>query len=240
MTRKTLSTGRTIIVDNGVYEGERLGNLELAAVLEEFQGFTEFYYIVPDWPHDFEKNEQLLQDWFTFWNVRNHGRNRAKPLKVLHSEPGGLLNFLKSYRLAKTQNVKGVCFSRLVDSFGKKDDQQMTRYDFVRMLQVLGEWEPLWCYHALGFKGLEDMRQMGALGIDSLDSSAPVWRGLNGFHFQHDDQCLDARNRLWEQVDVPLDILADTSIGGSPSGMWLAWSNLKAIEEQGKCTIWAI
>jgi len=185
--------GDVIILDNGAYEGEQLWSEELIEVALRMDNVEML--VIPDVPNNFARNEDkcgefldLLDDKFGWPDGEAYPFNL---MKVIHATPGVLKEFVVSYLNAELDSrISGVGFSRLTPAYSSKSHLNDNRADPLRRVkfaQYLKRSE-LWCsrleHHALGqLGGLVEISCLAAEGFDSMDSSAPVWRGLCGVEY---------------------------------------------------------
>lgn len=218
---KMLNKGNTVILDNGAYEEEQLGYKDLIAAIQELH---PTYYVLPDDPGDFKSSSMMSLDFLDYIK-RNRIRLNSKPLWVVHAEDGDLPNFVNSYELGAT-NADGVCFSRLTKQYGLKDEvPEMRRVQFIHYLKALKKWRTGRYYHCLGLLAgsLRELPHLAAEEINSVDSSAPVWRGLMGYmiHQPWPDFPFEIRPKQWSSA----------SSEKGERGVLLATSNLKKVQE---------
>lgn len=170
--------GRTVILDNGVYEGEEVHPSDLAAL---GAWLRPTFLVLPDAPNIFKENQErahhFLSNYGWLWPEDGPDglTGYTRPMKILHGTEWW--HFRKG---ADTAFWKGVCalgFSRLTRTFGLETD---TRVEAMRRLRKWsGEYFNLVYLHAFGWVSLEDLAQAAAEGFRSIDTSAPINRGLH-------------------------------------------------------------
>jgi hypothetical protein len=175
---KMLTQGHTVILDNGAYENEQLDYKQLIDCILRLQ---PTYYVLPDDPGDFKSSSMMSLDFINYCASRRIHLN-SKSLWVVHAEDEDLPNFVNSYELG-VFNAEGVCFSRLTNAYGLPDEMpQLRRVQFIDYLKRLKKWHTGKYHHCLGLLSgsMLELPYLNARGINSVDSSAPVWRGLMG------------------------------------------------------------
>lgn len=173
-----MDQGDDIIMDNGAYEEEQVSQEQLLALTQEFE---PDYVILPDTPHDLAqtvlKSERFVQAYL----------GPTELIMVIHAEEGKLKDFEAMYEIGCTL-ADGVAFSRLTQNYrwptpNKTYSQFMRRADFIEHLKREHLWQDDKYHHCLGMLNgaLQELPMLSRLGVDSIDSSAPVWRGLHGY-----------------------------------------------------------
>lgn len=178
--RKAVEADQTVILDNGAYETTPMNFQDLLQVIR-FMKPT--YYILPDEPNTFRESNEMSLEFLKFVKDQG-GTGDSKPLWVVHAEDGDLPSFINSYQLG-TRYAAGICLSRLTNRYGLRDEMPtMRRVQFLNHLKALGQYpQPGKYIHCLGLLNgsLRELPDLHDLGVASLDSSAPVWRGLMGY-----------------------------------------------------------
>ena len=158
--------GRTVILDNGAYEGEMLEGLELIQIAREIQ---PTWIVAPDEPTSSEESDKLYMQFVSM--VRTHEPHfYPSIMKILHGDS------IDAFETALSRTCPGhaLGFSRLTR-------WELMRTSRAKMIQELAACELHHYIHAFGFLGLAEARELADCGaVDSLDTSAPVWRGLHG------------------------------------------------------------
>lgn len=185
--------GDVIIMDNGAYEGEQMHPEELIEVALEMDNVEML--VIPDAPNNFARNEDKCGEFLDMLDDRfGWDEGEAMPfnlMKVIHATPGVLREFVVSYLNADLDpRISGVGFSRLTPAYSSKShlgDDRADHFRRVKFAQYLKRSD-LWCgrleHHALGqVGGPSEISCLAAEGFDSMDSSAPVWRGLHGVEY---------------------------------------------------------
>lgn len=208
--RGRVAAGDTVIMDNGAYEGEQLDNFDL---LEAMRLLQPTVVVLPDSPGELLVT---LRKSETFLNLLRKRHFRTNTMTVVHALDGNLQGFEFAYKMAGELS-EWIGFSRLTKRYGTPLENQLDRRPkFIMHLKQKGLWYGGRHHHALGMNGyVDELRRLKGIGIRSLDSSSPVWRGLLGFGF--DD--------LWP--DVPLNMKPSYS----PLNSSKAEANLKLVME---------
>jgi hypothetical protein len=164
--------GDTLILDNGAYEnGEPFINPETVQYLEPS------VVVLPDYP---------LQKWQKTWHaaihtldVWDHEALEFQWLYIPQAEKGDLHGFLESYtEAADDPRISWIGIPRAL-AYAITDNPLM-RVEFARMVR---KDHPRLKLHAFGMVNgdVHEIPYLDAAGVTSIDSSAPVWRGWNGF-----------------------------------------------------------
>lgn len=177
--KRRLADGDTVILDNGAYEDQMP---DFKTYLEAIKELKPTYCVLPDDPGDFQRSSMMSLDFNKYAGDYLHQENIGR-LWVCHAEDGDLPNFINSYELGAS-NAHGICFSRLTKSYGTPQEMPpMRRVQFIDYLKSIKKWNPAKYHHALGMLNgsMWELRELAIRGVNSIDSSAPVWRGLMGY-----------------------------------------------------------
>lgn len=178
-----LEEGHTVILDNGAYEREQLSCQNLLKLANEMRPTV---VVAPDSPHRMEETLRRSTEFCDHYS--------GEVMIVLHASPGDLAGFVRLYRKA-AELADWIGFSRLTWNYGLQEhnlhrQDPLRRAKFALFLHEAGLWEPNVKHHALGFgqsvyddAALEELSQLHNLGFEGCDSSAPIWRGLQGVKF---------------------------------------------------------
>lgn len=177
-----------MILDNGVYENELVTGEQLIDLVEDLR---PTYTVLPDVPNDFLGNE-LIGGRF----LATLGKLRPTSwMKILHAPAGNHSGFVAAAANACNAGL-AIGLSRLTHDFGV--DFGRNRAKMLRHLQHQGLASHY--VHAFGWgSSFEEARQLSALGCNSMDTSAPIWRGTCGISLQ---------DGPW--LDVPFDVDYDS------------------------------
>lgn len=177
--QEMLAGGKFVVLDSGVYEGSAVGRRQLMYWMEKLQPSA---VILPDVPHDCEKTLKASLDFYDFMNVTGVNEH-TQAWKVIHAATADLTRFTSSY-ITDSRIFDGVCFSRLTGDYGLSinSDRVSQRVDFIQHLLKEGVWQPEIYHHCLGMLegAVGELPHLAKLGVNSIDSSAPIWRGLHG------------------------------------------------------------
>lgn len=168
-----LSKGHKVILDSGVYEDSAVDNRQLFYWVSKLHPTA---VILPDKPHDCR---ETLKSSLKFAQMMDDANLPTLKYKVLHASK--LDDFVQSY-IYDSRLFYGVCFSRLTQDYDSENSIAiMSRPSFITYLKDNDFWNPSAYHHALGMKdgSLEELRELSKLGVNSCDSSAPIWRGLH-------------------------------------------------------------
>lgn len=201
--RERQRSGDFIILDNGGYEGEPLRDMEYVS------GLKPDVVVLPDF---------YLQPWKKTWHAAIAHLDRwcdAFPdvewLYIPQAEKGDMYGFISSYQeAAEDPRITWLGIPRCLPLH--ITDNPLARVEFARLVR---SQHPRLHLHAFGMVN-GDTHELGYLeqaGVTSIDSSAPVWRGWNGY---------DIKNKAWNGLPV------DFSAAEVPLQEALIKSNLEA------------
>lgn len=190
--------GDTVILDNGAYEAASWQPERYLQLVGELQPQV---VTLPDKVGDRQETHRLIRDFavacrgktnFTTMMTRQH-------MVVVQEHPeASLLEWAHAYTELAGNFCDWIAFPRILGN---------RRIELIAGLQKLGLWETSRKYHAFGMNAgsLEELPKLNTLGITSCDSSAPVWRGLMGYHINSTSE--------WPDItfDPHYDIDADSS-----------------------------
>lgn len=174
--------GDFIILDNGSYEGCE-PYLSVAAL----SNLKPQVAVLPDY---------FLQPWQKTWHAAIHWLDVNAELYpdtqwcyIPQALPGDLDGFLQSYHEATADSrITWIGIPRALAY--AITDNPLARVEFARMVR---KDHPALHLHAFGMVN-GDIHELGYLaqaGVESIDSSAPVWRGWNGYRIT--DRSWDGR-----------------------------------------------
>lgn len=191
--------GDFIILDNGAYEYGRP-----SISWEAIQALEPDVVVLPDY---------LLQPWQKTWHAAiafldeySHDAQEFEWLYIPQAEKGDLHGFLQSYQEAVADpRITWIGIPRALAY--AITDNPLARVEFARLVK----WEhPTLNLHAFGMVN-GDVHELGYLrsaGVRSIDSSAPVWRGWNGYQMRD--------WQAWNDYGTPVDFNAVFKAGNRP------------------------
>lgn len=180
--RKRRELGDFVILDNGAYEGELVGARELIRVSEELQPNV---LTIPDKINDADESQRLYDD---FMREANGVKQFGWPafMRVLQHESRDMDDWQE---LIDNIHDNWVALPRVLKEF---------RVEVAGYLNATKR--SYQNVHAFGWTGnLNEVRQLAKLGVTSIDTSAPVWRGMHGVKLQ------DYVDGEWEHAGPKLD-----------------------------------
>lgn len=176
-----IKEGKFVILDSGVYESDPVGDDELLYWCRKLKPSA---VICPDVPHNYLETKERS---YRFHTALGRVMRGSLPLRwrVLHAQPGDLEMFDLQYRQTLCL-YDGICFSRLTQSYGHLGEPINSRPAYIRHLKEVGLWTPGVYHHALGMAdgSVGEWLALRDLGVNSCDSSAPIWRGLHGWKLE--------------------------------------------------------
>jgi hypothetical protein len=199
-----------VILDNGVYEGCKLGgDYLLRATLE----LNPHIVILPD---VIDNMTSTLQVGEVFKERLRANKWKGRTMTVLQAEPNNLNQWCHAYMEA-TKQSEWVGFPRN-GKYGVA-----SRAAFARELQNRNLWDARHRHHALGMVdgSYEELTEVATCGFfDSCDSSAPIWRAFDTYnhcdpnfvdmslrvgHAKHNfDHALEiCRGDVWKSTSAP-------------------------------------
>jgi hypothetical protein len=156
--------GDFVILDNGAYEGHQLSSVELIRISDELKPNV---LAVPDKLNDADESQRLWDDFFEYVNTCRQFNWPAWMRVVQHEsrDPEDwfeLLDTISSYDWLAIPRCLGHPFRLQIAA--------MIKAQFTAKI------------HAFGWTGsIEEIRTLAKLGVTTMDSAGPVWRGLLGY-----------------------------------------------------------
>ena len=186
--RRKRMEGDFIILDNGAYEG-----------MTDFTGLCEAieYYK----PHVTALPDFLLQDGEKTFDAADEFLNlydgpKTKFMYIPQAVPGDVQGFKAWMNKAiKILRVEWIGIPRaLVTHIAQGPNAKFARIDLVEELNMRGVKT-----HALGMANgdLWELDRLAWEGVVSCDSSAPIWRGVNGYYMSDTEE--------WDKKGTPVD-----------------------------------
>lgn len=178
----------TVILDNGAYEAAGWQPERYLQLIEELRPTV---VTLPDKVGDYDETCRLIQDFAGA--VRSFSARptlgKCEHMIVVQQHPeASLLEWAHVYATFDIGFCDWIAFPRILGT---------RRVELIAGLRRSGTWHGNMKHHAFGMNAgsLDELPKLNTLGIDSCDSSAPVWRGLMGYHI----------NSTMEWPDVPFD-----------------------------------
>lgn len=168
--------GDVVILDNGAYEAAQWNPtryLQLCAELEPT------VITLPDKVGDWAETVKLIEDFEATPQYRYYTANRERMVVVQADPAASLFTWAGNYQyINRHYNPDWIAFPRILGSRRVELIAGMQNLDII--------WNPSIKHHAFGMNAgaLEELQMLSLLGIDSCDSSAPVWRGLMGYKIE--------------------------------------------------------
>jgi hypothetical protein len=202
--KKRKEEGDFIILDNGAYEDEIVDTARLIQMAREYGADV---VVLPDFPGEpsdktFHNAMRLVADFYQppweWMAVPQASKSGARWMECL-------VQFLSEDR------IKWIGLPRNMNYF--YTDDPTFRISIARFLQ---RNHPDKLVHALGMDrgNYHELWYLQEAGVRSIDSSAPVWRGLNGYSLEHFED--------WDETPIDWNIQLPTSSLTS-----VAYTNLK-------------
>lgn len=203
--RKRKEAGDLIIMDNGSYE----------------RGFPSPHVSRMAWADIAVLPDFLLQPWQKTWHASIAFLDEyagqmpdTKFLYIPQAEKGDLYGFLRSfYQAIEDPRISHIGIPRVLAY--AITDNPLARVEFARLVR---KERPDIRLHAFGMVNgdVHEIPYLAQAGVNSIDSSAPVWRGWNGF---------DIRDKSWD--GKPVNFAAELYCASSRAED-LIMSNLEA------------
>lgn len=184
--RERRDKGDCLILDNGAYEGTCVSN---GYLIDMIHYYTPNIVVLPDkYLADAEENFDLAMaflDKVSKYIKEDYVDSRTNWMFCPQSTPGKVIEFwLSVYRALANPLIThlGLPRNMVTDIF--KDP--LARVESARTLKST---HPKVHLHALGMADgdYEELWALKKVGVESIDSSAPVWRGWNGFDLDDPD-----------------------------------------------------
>jgi hypothetical protein len=165
--------GDLIILDNGAYEGKQSTEGEL---IDAIEFYNPQVVVLPDrflrpWEETFQVSHDFLDKYYNRFSD-------VEWMYVPQSSPNDIMGFIDGLLHAANElPVSWIGIPRcLVTDIAQDPLMRVRVCEFIKR-----KWynDPCLRVHALGmYKGnVEELKLLAAAGCDSIDSSAPVWRG---------------------------------------------------------------
>jgi hypothetical protein len=181
--------GDLLVLDNGAYEqGKSLSHDELSEAIWRWQPDVA---VLPDLL--MKSWRDSLQASMSFLDLSDEFEFRPKWLAVPQAEVGDLLGWWSAcLHLLRERRISWLGLPRMLGTHMTKD--RRTRSNYAKFIKQLRPSIKLW---ALGMRNgdFEELPFLEQAGVDACDSSAPVWRGWNGFDIRSSEN--------WEKHGSP-------------------------------------
>lgn len=216
--RRCMLDRYSVILDNGVYEGVKMSYDRLLRAALDLRPKV---VILPDVPHD---REATIVGGEAFKKMLKLEGYKGSTMTVVHAKPGDYGDFVYAHDQARKQS-RYVGISRLTQDFGLGFTGLLRRANFFEALKEGNQISYQNSYHALGMRegSLEELASLQRAGFDSVDSSAPIWRGLNKCELGND----------WEDIPFNPNEIPTEYFGTS---VYLKNANYNWEEVQKVCT----
>jgi hypothetical protein len=206
--RKRARLGDTVILDNGAYEGQLVTFEELLRLTRELKPTV---LVMPDKLGDYEETKRMEQQ---FLPMAMRASYVPQLMPVLQSsDTADVWQWIRTYR--EHTFYKWIAFPRCMGE---------QRTILASGLKYAALWDSTCKYWALGMLDgdIEELSELSHLGFYGCDSSAPVWRGLQGFSLNEADRT------AWQVQGTPVDF--STKLDTIPfKHLELAKSNLAEV-----------
>lgn len=181
--------GDLIILDNGAYEGKQSTE---AGLIDAIELYNPQVVVLPDrflrpWEETFRASHDFLDNYYDQFRD-------VEWMYVPQSSPNDIMGFIDGLLHAATElPVSWIGIPRcLVTDIAQDPLMRVRVCEFIKR-----KWynDPCLRVHALGmYKGnVEELKLLAAAGCDSIDSSAPVWRGWNELTLINEEDM-----KMWE------------------------------------------
>lgn len=154
-----MKEGKTVILDNGAWEGELLDFKELGKVIDDLKPTVA---VLPDVIGNMKMTQYLHKSFVSYVGYACH--YWPEWMTVLQGE--SIWEAMTMYHKAQTSWIG---FPRAMEDL---------RVLLPKRLQEIGMWKHDVRHHALGMQNgdLEECKELAKLGFYSIDSSNPIWR----------------------------------------------------------------
>lgn len=159
MYRTFVKEGKTVILDNGAWEGELLDFHELEVVIDDLKPTVA---VLPDVIGNMKMTQYLHKSFMAY--ADSAIGHIPEWMTVLQGE--SVWEYIEVYNKAQTSWIG---FPRAMGSL---------RTFVAERAQQIGVWKDDVNHHALGMQNgdLEECKKLARLGFYSIDSSNPIWR----------------------------------------------------------------
>jgi hypothetical protein len=188
--------GDFIILDNGAYESAGIPDTDLVERIRDLQPDV---CVLPDYP---------LTDWHRTWHASIYFLDawsdrfpNVQWCYIPQAERGDLHGFLESYQEAANDHRIGWIGIPRALAYAITDNPLM-RVEFARMVR---KDYPHLKLHAFGMVNgdVHELPYLDRAGVNSVDSSAPVWRGWHNNYIDWEPD-----RKKWDECGSPVDFSA--------------------------------
>lgn len=164
--------GDTVILDNGAYESVGFNADEYLKLARELQPQV---LTLPDKVGDWQETMRMIAAFPT----AGTGVAAERMVVVQQHPEASLFEWAATYDAC--QFYSWVAFPRILGA---------RRVELIAGLKRIGRYHRHAKHHAFGMNAgsLDELPKLNSLGIYSCDSSAPVWRGLCGYHLNGEQE----------------------------------------------------
>lgn len=164
--------GDFLILDNGAYENHSRFDEDMIHWLEP-QVLVLPDYLLQPWRKTWHAAIHFLDEWYDVFSPK------TKFLYIPQAVPGDLQGFIESYHEAvQDPRITWLGIPRALAY--AITDNPLARVEFARMVR---RDHPGIKLHAFGMVNgdVHELPYLAQVGVTSIDSSAPVWRGWHGY-----------------------------------------------------------
>ena len=189
------SEGDRIILDNGAYEGREFHEIRFTSLLRYLKPQVA---VLPDYPLEWwVKTHRASMAFLDRWAEKFPEVEWMYVPQAEEKHYGDLIHSMKEVLDNEPSNrVKWIGLPRNLTTHFLSP---LNRIDAVRVIKEEPAYENV-KIHCLGMAAgnVHELHYLAQLGVDSIDSSAPVWRGWNGYNINDPN---------WPDIPVNFDWL---------------------------------
>lgn len=223
--------GDTLILDNGAYENTK--PLDSNAYVNMIRNLDPQVVVLPDhlmspWRITTSAALKFLDEWGPFFESR-HYRTEWMFVPQTDKKDSNLRGWMKALEVVVNDGRVGKYIQWI--GLGRYLATQFPRPWRVDLAKLVQDHFPHLKLHALGMAAgsVDELKELRDVGVTSIDSSAPVWRGWNL------SSLVDTQNiEEWEQKGTPCDFFAkfpteNTHASGITAEHKIILSNLQEV-----------
>ena len=184
--RQRAEANELVILDNGAYEGE----MNIEELVSRVGVFRPKVVVLPDlFGGETKENYKLGMNFWKQWR----SRLPVEWLFIPHCEVNDLRHIMEMEKYIYKAIDEGIKFIGLPRILATRQKDHLLRSHLTRTIKL---HNPEVYVHAMGMSAgsLEELHNLQEAKCDSIDSSAPVWRGWNGF---------DIEDTSWDHEGTP-------------------------------------